>query len=125
MDAAECGLVCEYLINEPLSLQRTLDMRLLTNAFADYLQWQEGDASCHWRDLVSTRLRERAPRLRETVAVGGRAQRKARERAVARSLVTVLDRAERLRRWVDLTGKSEPALYRRLADIRESPFEQE
>ena len=32
---------------------------------------------------------------------------------------TTTDRHERLRLWVERTGKSEPTLYRRLAEISE------
>jgi hypothetical protein len=119
MDANECQEVCEYLIAESLSLHRPLDIRLLVNSFPVYLQWQEGDSGCHWKDLVAALVRERPTVFQADVAIGSRAARKAQELAIAREIQgTTTDREERRRLWEERTGKSEKALYRRLADLR-------
>jgi hypothetical protein len=118
LEPADCLLVCEYVIAESLAMRRPLDMRALVNAFGDYLQWEEGDAGCHWQDLVAARLKERVVAFRSEVAVGGRAQRKARERELARQIAErTPDRNERYRLWREQTDKSEQSLYRRLGEV--------
>ncbi|MGO8744671.1 MAG: hypothetical protein ACLQNE_01655 [Thermoguttaceae bacterium] len=56
MTADECETVCDFVILESQSKLCHLDMRLLDNAFRDYLQWREKHATCHWQTLVGTRL---------------------------------------------------------------------
>jgi hypothetical protein len=115
---AECREICEFIVEQSRSLHRALDMRLLLNGFMDYLSWQEGDAGCHWRDMLATRLKERPITFAVRPDLGTRADRRRRELAIAREIIeTTTDRHERLRLWVERTGKSEPTLYRRLAEI--------
>lgn len=119
----ECSEVCEFLIAQSRSLHRQLDMRMLVNSLMDYLSWCEGDAGCHWHDMVATRLKERPITFAVRPDTGTRADRKRRELEIAREVAaTTADRAERLRLWSERTGKSEPTLYRRLAEVDESPF---
>jgi hypothetical protein len=56
MTADEAETVCDFLVLESQSKLCHLDMRLLDNAFRDYLQWREGHSTCHWQTLVATRL---------------------------------------------------------------------
>jgi hypothetical protein len=121
LDAEECQEVCEFIIDQSLSLHRSLDMRLLVNSLQDYLQWQEGDAGCHWHDLVTARLRERPPAaFRKDLVVGGRGSLKEKELEVAREIAAATtDRQERLRQWQQRTGKSQATLYRRLAELED------
>ena len=50
--------------------------------------------------------------------LGTWAERKQRDQAIAREIAeTTDDRQERLRLWIERTGKSEPTLNRRLAEI--------
>lgn len=115
----ECVAVAEHIITESLSLHRPLDMRLLVNSLNDYAQWEDGDAACHWRDLVVARVRERPVALREPVSVGRREDRLERERGIAREIAaTTSERVERARLWGERTGKSEQTLYRRLAELQ-------
>jgi hypothetical protein len=75
----------------------------------------------HWHDLVAARVRERPTWFRSPVDLGGRAARMARERAIAVEIMqTTSDRGERTRLWKKRTGKSEPSLYRRMAEVRDS-----
>jgi hypothetical protein len=67
MEPCECLDVAEYLIAQSAALQSRLDLRLLENGFADFLQWREGRSLCHWHDLVATRLRERTTYFRYEV----------------------------------------------------------
>ena len=56
MTADECETVCEFVILESQTKLCHLDMRLLDNAFRDYLQWRQGHSASHWQTLVATRL---------------------------------------------------------------------
>lgn len=118
MTPAECRGVCEFLVEQSRSLHRPLDMRMLVNSFMDYLAWSEGDAGCHWHDMVATRLKERPITFEVRPDLGTKADRKRRELETTREIAAATtDRAERLRLWVERTGKSEPTLYRRLEEI--------
>ena len=56
MTPDECQMVCEYLIAESQTKLAHLDLRLLDNAFRDFLLWQAGHSPSHWMVLVATRL---------------------------------------------------------------------
>jgi hypothetical protein len=106
-----CTEVAEYLIETSLNANRRLDLRLLVNSFSDRLQWEKGDTEAHWKELVTSRLDERV-----VAAKRSRAAEIADEREMARRIKD-LPRSKRAAEWENLTGKSEKALYRRLAEI--------
>jgi hypothetical protein len=106
-----CLEVAEFLIEHCLRANRNLDMRLLVNGLADRLQHEAGETECHWHDLLLCRLLERAVPAKES-----RAERLHREREIA-AQIKEMPREDRLRAWQEKTGKSEAALYRRLADL--------
>jgi hypothetical protein len=56
MTPDECATVCDFVILEAQNKLCHLDMRLMDNAFRDFLQWREGHSSTHWQTLVGTRL---------------------------------------------------------------------
>ena len=94
-----CAEVAEFLIEQSLSGDRRLDLRLLVNSFGDRLQWGQGHTEAHWKELVSSRLQERV-----VAAKGSRAAEMASEREVARSIKD-MPRAQRAAKWQELTGK--------------------
>ena len=106
-----CLEVAEFVIGHCLGDNRNLDMRLLVNGLADRLQHEAGETECHWHDLLLCRLMERAVPAKES-----RAERLHREQEIA-ARIKDMPREERLRAWQDRTGKSEAALYRRLAEL--------
>ena len=119
----ECREVCEHLIAQAQGLNRQLDMRTLINGFKDYMQWRDYGTGCHWRDLVSARLKERPIALEEAKTFGERATEKRRDRDIAREIAAkTKDRQERLRLWKEQTGKSQAALYRWLQKLKASDF---
>jgi hypothetical protein len=119
MTPEECSEVCEYLIAESLQHRRALDLRLLVNSFHDYLQWIEGDALCHWRDQVASRIRERLTTFHEPVSRKSREERKQEEQGIVREVLAATpDQQERYRLWKERTDKSESALYRRMAEMQ-------
>lgn len=121
MDPAECQEVCEHLVDQARGLNRQLDMRTLINAYKDYLQWRECQSGCHWRDMVATRLKERPIGLEEVKTFRDRAAQKQDELELAAEIAAATsDRQERLHRWHERTGKSEPTLYRRLEELKKA-----
>jgi hypothetical protein len=118
MDSSECMEVCEFAITQCRGLNRSMDLRLLTNGFREYLQYRECQSGCHWHDLVSSRIKERPIILKEARTHQYRADQKAQELAIAKEIsASNLTRDERRNRWREMTGKSEQTLYRRLAQI--------
>jgi hypothetical protein len=63
MSPDEAETVCDFVILESQSKLCHLDMRLMDNAFRDFLQWREGHSACHWQILVATRLDGRRDEL--------------------------------------------------------------
>jgi hypothetical protein len=116
LDAEECLEVAELIIRESLRLNRSLDMRLLVNGFADRLQADDEDSGCTWQDLVMSQLRGRPSVADDVRPVGIRTQNKCRELQVARQILT-MPPEKRLEEWTRLTGKSRSALYRRIAEL--------
>jgi hypothetical protein len=124
---AECLEVAECIISQCRHLDRPLDLRLLINGCEDFLQWSEGEAGIHWRDLVATRVRQRPAGIKLPVEVAATGQTReaiaARQQAdldSAREIAQATkDPDERLRMWVDKTGKSRATLYRRLKELGE------
>jgi hypothetical protein len=121
----ECLMVAEHIIGQCQGLDRSLDLRLLINAFEDFLQWSDGEAGLHWRDLVATRMRQRPAGIRsavDVVATGkSRVAASARQQAdldVAREIAQATENPEeRLRIWTERTGKSRATFYRRLSEL--------
>lgn len=112
----ECMEVAEFIIAESAQSKRPLDMRALILGYADRLQSEDGDAGCDWRDLIRSTLRGRPAVTGDIEPVGMRAATKARELETAREIAG-LARRERLQAWQEREGKSEAALYRRLAEL--------
>jgi hypothetical protein len=116
---AACSEVCEYVIKQSLAMHRQLDMRMLINSFEDRLLWEEGNANCHWRDLVNSRVRERPTYFHEDVTFSSQSDRRNEELEIVRDILSATsDRNERRKMWEERTGKSEPTLYRRIADLK-------
>lgn len=112
----ECMEVADFVIGESGRLGRSLDMRLLINAFADRRQADDHDAGCTWQDLVASTLKGWPSVAGDIEPAGIRKITKARELEISREICG-LDTDERLQAWTERTGKSKAALYRRLAEL--------
>lgn len=114
-------MVAHYLIGEMLRLSCRFDLRLLVNkAFPDYQQWKDGEAESDWRDLITASIEEHlvAVRHAEEPPVS-REERKSEEHSILQEIMRLHpSREERVRVWIERTGKSERAFYRRLAEMR-------
>lgn len=120
MTSQECLQVADFLIAESHRLNIRLDMRnLVDKGYPDYLQYRNGHAATHWKDLIRTTLEEQLVDLQHTAAdTSTREEMKRREQMIAKSLEAQYpDRASRLAKWFELTGKSERAMYRRLSEV--------
>lgn len=118
LSPAERLQVAEYIIDQSRGLNLPLNLRLLENGIADYIQWIDCDAGCHWKDQISSRLRERPTITTATETAGARELRKQTELQIARSIAS-LSCDIRLQQWQQQTGKSKSAMYRRLAELGE------
>ena len=117
----EAREVARFVIAEMLRLGCRFDLRLFVNkALPDYQQWKDGEAESDWRDLVTASIEEHLVEVRHPEGSGpSRAGRKEDEHAIVREILRDHQgRDARVQAWVDRTGKSERAFYRRLAEIR-------
>ncbi len=113
--------VTHYLIGEMLRLACPFDLRLLVNkAFPDYQQWKDGEAESDWRDLITASIEEHLAAVRHSEEPPvSREARKDEERSILQEIIRDHPtRNERVRAWIQRTGKSERAFYRRLAEMR-------
>ena len=112
--------ITHFLIGAMLKCSCPFDLRLLFNkAFPDYQQWRDGEAESDWRDLITAGIEEHliAVRHSDQPAVS-REARKQEEHAILQEIVREhASRDDRVRAWIDRTGKSERAFYRRLAEL--------
>ena len=113
--------VTHYLIGEMLRLDCRFDLRLLVNkALPDYQQWKDGEAESDWRDLITASIEQHLIAVRHSAEQPvSREARKDEEHAIVEEIVrNHPSRDERVRAWIERTGKSERAFYRRLAELR-------
>ena len=113
----ECHEVAQEIIGRSQSLKRNLDLRLFVNGCKDRLQWANGASVTHWRQMLEARMTESVLPAAENCET--QAQRSQRELAIARRIAS-LPPQERLETWTKETGKSRPALYRRLEELKKS-----
>ena len=114
-------MVAHYLIGEMLRLSCPFDLRLLVNkAFRDYQQWKDGEAESDWRDLITASIEEHLVAVRHADEPPmSREERKRAEHSILQEIMRVHpSRDERVRAWIEQTGKSERAFYRRLAEMQ-------
>jgi hypothetical protein len=120
--AGAASEVARYVIAELLRLGCRLDLRLFFDkALSSYQQWKDEETESHWRDLVTATIEEHlvAVRHADEQPAESRADRKEAEHELLHEILrSHTGRAERVRAWVERTGKSERAFYRRLAEMR-------
>jgi hypothetical protein len=112
--------VTHYLIGEMLRLSCPFDLRLLVDkAFPDYQQWKDGEAESDWRDLVTAGIEEHlvAARYAGEPPVSREARKEEEHTIIQKIVRDHASRDERVRAWVERTGKSARAFYRRLAEL--------
>lgn len=117
---AAAGEVARHVIAESLRVGCPMDLRVFVDkGLPSYQQWKDGEAESHWRDLVTAAVEEQFVESAPAEAGPTRAERKADEQAVVREIVgSHPTREGRVKAWVERTGKSERAFYRRLAELQ-------
>jgi hypothetical protein len=115
--------VCEHVIAECKRANCPLDLRLLDNGCTDFLLWESGNSSLHWKDLVTTRIEQAAVHFRHEVSMLSREERKAHERDLVRQILKeTADPKQRERLWEEQTGKRKSALYTRKREVESGEF---
>jgi hypothetical protein len=112
--------IAEFLISESKKLELHLDMRhLVDKAFPDYIQYRNGDAETHWKDLIRTTLKAQLLDLTHTpVKPRSRQDQKGLEQQIVREIIGSQNTPEeRIAAWETRTGKSSRAFYRRLKEL--------
>lgn len=118
----EALAVARFLIEEMLRLGCRFDLRLLVNkALPDYQQVKDGEAESDWRDLVTASVETQLIEVRGGEGPpASRADRLEEEHAIVREILRAhATRQARVQAWVERTGKSPRAFYRRRAEIDE------
>jgi hypothetical protein len=124
LEAAKCQDVAEHMIRECRAAGCPLDLRLLTNSYCDFLQWQADRTACQWQDLVTARIREAADHFRHELNSMSQEERKAQKRAVVREILRQTDdHAEQLRLYTERTGTSRADFHRRKAEVKGGEFD--
>jgi hypothetical protein len=130
ISAPECVDIIEHVINLAAELQCELDLRWAIHAFNYYLVHVDGEGSTDWRDALRFHMinsvtffehnRSSVPEA-TTQSNVGREETIKREVEIARQIDSAagLSADEKVRRWVQSTGRSRPTYFRRLREGRE------
>ena len=126
LEPQQCLEIVQFIVDEAARINRSLDLRLLVNSFEDRLQADDYEAGLSWRDLVASRVCERASIIDQIETYETRDQKKSRQLAIAREIVGI-NAEERFRVWQERTGgASRASMYRRLEELARTdamPFE--
>jgi hypothetical protein len=126
LDANTCLGVCEYLIDQCLTAQCPMDLRLLDNSCLDYCQWDNEHSSLHWRDLVAHRVRQTVTQIREEISSLTREQKAQHYRDIVRDILAATpDAQEQVRLWQERTGKSQSRFYVYKSQVENREFDPE
>ncbi len=122
LSPATCEEVCEYLAFYAKQKGNPLDLRLLDLSFKDRLMYDRGQSQTHWRDMVASRIE--AEIVEPKITPRSRQARLVDERDIAKQIYDKYpdSREDRYREWKERVGRSERALYRRLADLGLEPY---
>ncbi len=115
-------MVATYLIGECKLHEVKLSVRLyLDKAIKDFKLFESGKCETHWRDLVASNLQQQLVELQHPTKDLSREEQVEAERRIALDIyLSFGTRAERREQWKDRTGKSEPAFYRRVGELRKA-----
>jgi hypothetical protein len=115
----EAKRVARYLLSNLIRLGCPFDLRLFVNkAIPIFQQWKDDETESDWRDLVTASIEERLIAVRHAAEPApSRAARKEGEHTLVSEILREHPtREQQARAWSKLTGKSERAFYRRLAE---------
>lgn len=118
----ECSEVAEFVIAESNRRGCRLDIRhLVEKGFPDFIQYRAGDSESHWKDLVTTTLKEAVDELRyPRTNRQSRNDRLEEDQSIVRAILKEFkEPKDRLAAWQERTQgqKSNRAFYRRCKEI--------
>jgi hypothetical protein len=115
-------MVATFLIEQCKLIGVRPSVRLFVDkAIKDYKLFDAGKCEAHWRDLVVSNLKEQLVELQHETTDLSRAEQVEAERRIALDIyLSNGTRAERREEWQARTGKSEPAFYRRVAELKKA-----
>jgi len=115
-------MVATFLISECKAKSVRPSVRLFRDkALKDFKLFEAGKCETDWRDLVVSNLEEQLVELKHPTNDLTRAEQVEGERHMALDIyLSFGTRAERVEQWTARTGKSQAALYRRLAELKQA-----
>lgn len=117
----EAKTVSHYLIAEMLRLECRFDLRLfIRKALPIYQQWKDDETESDWRDLVTASIEQHLVAIRHPEKRPSRAECKQSDQALVQEILRTHNTLEeRMQAWVEQSGKSKRAFYRRLAELND------
>jgi hypothetical protein len=114
--------VARFLIEECKSREIRLTIRLFCDkAIKDFRLHAAGKCEADWRDLIRSNLEEQLIELEHATTDLSRAEQIDAERRVALDVCLAFSlKHERIEQWKARTGKSQPAFYRRVAELKKA-----
>jgi hypothetical protein len=112
---AQCLEVAKLVIKRSEELDQAPNIRVVVQAWRDWLQWSMGAAECDWKELVESRIRKQAtstPRNPKAM------QREVEFRLLAE--MEGLPTQQQLQRWEEVTKKKRDSYFRRQKEYRQS-----
>ncbi len=102
-----CEDVCNFICFYASQKSKSLDLRLLDNAFKDRLMYDQGLSRTHWKDLVISRID--AQIVEPKITPRTRQARLLDEQGIAKQIYDKYpdSREDRYREWKERVGKSE------------------
>jgi hypothetical protein len=126
IEPGECLEVTEYLLTECRRSGCPLDLRMQQKSFQTYLQWDSDHSVCHWKDLVTTSVREAASHFQYEADTASREERQVRRRKVLREILRqTKDTREQERLYAERTGASRADFFRRKRELDSGEFDPE
>ena len=116
----KCQTVCHFLINECKKRDIRPTVRLFVDkAIKDFQLHEMGASETHWKDLIVSNLEQQLIELQHPTNDLSRKEKSEAERRIALDIWLQFEtRADRTEQWMIRTGKSEPAFYRRIAELK-------
>lgn len=117
----KCLMVCNFLVNECKSRDIKPSVRLFVDkAMKDFELHEQNHTETHWKDLITSNLEQQLVELQHPTNDLSRAEQVEAERRIALNIyMTFESKDERIKHWKERTGKSQPAFYRRIKELRE------
>jgi hypothetical protein len=118
----QATMVALFVIEECKRLGIRPSVRLYVDkAIPDYRLFAANRCETHWRDLIRSNIEQQLVGLQHPTKDLSRAERIEMERRIALDIfLSGKTPQERFAAWQKRTGKSQPALYRRLDELRKS-----